>query len=87
MRLENGELATNDEKNADVFEPHSVNVFNRKDAPVDNSVLQLIQQRPMTDHLNHPPTPIEISKHIQKAAQDKAGGESGITGSRALKAL
>eukprot|EP00978_Attheya_sp_CCMP212_P013748 scaffold34597_cov43-Attheya_sp.AAC.3 len=58
----------------------------RKDAPVDNSVLQLIQQRPMKDHLNHPPTPIEIPKHIQKAAHDKAGGESGITG-RALKAL
>eukprot|EP00978_Attheya_sp_CCMP212_P028965 scaffold101298_cov57-Attheya_sp.AAC.1 len=37
MRLENGELGTNDEENADVFEPHSFNVFNRKDAPVDNS--------------------------------------------------
>eukprot|EP00978_Attheya_sp_CCMP212_P012127 scaffold30130_cov58-Attheya_sp.AAC.9 len=40
----------------------------------------------MKDHLNHPPTPKEISKHINKAAQDKAGGESRITG-RVLKAL
>eukprot|EP00978_Attheya_sp_CCMP212_P017788 scaffold47921_cov55-Attheya_sp.AAC.5 len=86
MRLENGELASNDEENADVFEPHLFNAFNRNDAPVDNIVLQLIQQRPMKDQLNHPPTPKEISKHINKAAQDKAGGESEITG-RALKAL
>ena len=86
MRLENGTLATNDEENADVFEPHSFNVFNRNDAPVDNNVLQMIQQRPMKTHLDQPPTRLEITTHINKAGQDKSGGESGITG-RALKAL
>ena len=86
MRLENGNLACSDEENADVFEPHSFKVYNRTDAPVDTSVLQNIQQRPMKHHLNNPPTRLEISKHIEKAGQDKAGGESGITG-RALKAL
>eukprot|EP00978_Attheya_sp_CCMP212_P036585 scaffold167269_cov29-Attheya_sp.AAC.1 len=39
MRLENGELAINDEENPDVFEPHSFNVFNRNDTPVDDSVM------------------------------------------------
>jgi len=47
MNLKNGELAVNDEENAEALEQHSFNVFNQNDAPVDNSVLQLIQQRPM----------------------------------------
>eukprot|EP00978_Attheya_sp_CCMP212_P044245 scaffold305120_cov29-Attheya_sp.AAC.2 len=71
MRLENGELATNDEENADIFDPHSFNVFNRKDAPVDNSVLQLIQQRPMKDHLNHPQRNIKAHTNKSCAGQGR----------------
>jgi hypothetical protein len=49
-------------------------------------LLDRIEQRSMKMHLDHPPTGKEIEKHIQKAARDKAGGESSITG-RAIKAL
>eukprot|EP00978_Attheya_sp_CCMP212_P012178 scaffold30281_cov42-Attheya_sp.AAC.3 len=37
-------------------------------------------------HLDHPPTYKEIKKHIQKVANNKAGGESTING-RAIKVL
>eukprot|EP00978_Attheya_sp_CCMP212_P040841 scaffold226946_cov37-Attheya_sp.AAC.1 len=86
MELPDGSLAINDEQNADVFEPHSTKVFNRDDPPVDFTVLDRIEQRSMKMHLDHPPTGKEIEKHIQKAARDKAGGESTITG-RAIIAL
>jgi hypothetical protein len=86
MALPDGELATNDEQNADVFEPHSTKVFNRDDAPVDRSILQRIEKRRVKTFLDHPPTSEEVEKHIRKAGKDKAGGESSITG-RAIKAL
>eukprot|EP00978_Attheya_sp_CCMP212_P006821 scaffold15889_cov71-Attheya_sp.AAC.2 len=44
MALPNGELATNNEQNVDVFELHSTKVFNRDDAPVDRSILQRIKK-------------------------------------------
>jgi hypothetical protein len=86
MELPDSLRAINDEQNADVFEPHSTKVFNRDDAPVNFTVLDRIEQRSMKMHLDHPPTGKEIGKHIQKAARDKAGGESTIT-TRAIKAL
>jgi hypothetical protein len=39
MELPDGSLATNDEQNANVFEPHLTKVFNRDDAPIDFTVL------------------------------------------------
>eukprot|EP00978_Attheya_sp_CCMP212_P005464 scaffold12240_cov77-Attheya_sp.AAC.2 len=65
--------ATNDEQSADVFESHLTKVFNRDDAPVDFTVLDMIDQRSTKTHLDHPPTYKEIEKHIQKAAKNKAG--------------
>jgi hypothetical protein len=86
MEPPDGLLATNDKKNADVFEPHSTKDFNRDDAPVGFTVLDRIEQRSIKMHLDHPPTGKEIEKYIQKAARDKAGGKTLITG-RAIKAL
>jgi len=86
MQKPDGTFATTDKENADVFEPHYTQVYNRDDAPVDDAPIDDIPQRNVHTQHDHPPTITELDKALAKAENDKVTGESGIT-ARALKAL
>ncbi|KAL7524551.1 hypothetical protein ACHAXR_000620, partial [Thalassiosira sp. AJA248-18] len=53
MKRSNGDLATNDDENIEVMQPHFQRVFNNH-RPVDLSALELIKQRSTMWSLNDP---------------------------------
>eukprot|EP00978_Attheya_sp_CCMP212_P018863 scaffold52116_cov40-Attheya_sp.AAC.1 len=76
MKMPNGETATNDKENADVFEPHFEKVFNNVQ-PTDETVLEEIEQRTVDETLDFPPTRGEVVRALKKMQNGKAPGENG----------
>eukprot|EP00978_Attheya_sp_CCMP212_P004158 scaffold9027_cov61-Attheya_sp.AAC.6 len=85
MRKADGNLATSDSDNADVMGEHFTKVFNNH-RPIDTSVLDELNQRPIIEELGNPPTEAEFDKALRNIANGKSPGESGIT-PEALKGL
>jgi hypothetical protein len=85
MKLENGDLASNAKENMSVFGMHFYKVLNNH-RPVDNSVLNLIKQKPCLTAINAPITLKEVKHAINKLKKGKAPGLNGIT-PEALKAM
>ena len=85
MRLASGELASNAKENMSVFGLHFTNVLNNH-RPVDNSVLDLLKQKPCMTSIDNPITFSEVKKAINKLKKGKSPGLNGIP-PEALKAM
>ena len=77
MRLPNGELAKNDEENMSVMGPHLNKVFNNH-RPVDDTVLDLLEQREKFDDLDESIQWSEMIDAIKGLQNDKSPGEDGV---------
>ncbi len=77
MKLENGDLASTAEENMSVFGMHFHKVLNTH-RPVDDSVLNLINQKPCLTTIDAPITFREVKHAINKLKQGKAPGLNGI---------
>eukprot|EP00957_Ditylum_brightwellii_P112491 8576437-Ditylum_brightwellii.AAC.1 len=79
--------ATTDKKNAQVFAQHFNKLFNNQlPLPCDPTVLNFINQLPDFFHLATPISLSEVCAALQRMANGKAPGPSGIT-SDALKSM
>jgi len=85
MKLENGDLASNAKENMSVFGMHFHKVLNTH-RPVNNSVLDLIGQKPCLTTIDAPITFREVKHAINKLKKGKAPGLNGIP-PEALKAM
>jgi hypothetical protein len=85
MKMEDGSFAVSDKDNADIMGSHFKKVFNNH-KPIDLSVLEELEQKPILDELGFTPTEGEIRAALRKIANGKSPGESGIT-PEALKGL
>jgi hypothetical protein len=85
MKLETGNLASNAKENMSVFSLHFHKVLNNH-RPVDDSVLELINQKPCHTAINTPITFREVKRTINKLKKGKAPGLNGIP-PEALKAM
>jgi hypothetical protein len=85
MKLDNGELASNAKENMSVFGMHFHKVLNTH-RPVDETVLDLIPQKPCLTKIDTPITFTEIKRAIAKLKKGKAPGLNGIP-PEALKAM
>ena len=81
-----GKVATSNKENAKVLRSYCTSLYNRTNAPIDPTVLDEVDQRPLMDSLGAPPTFDEMEDAIRKMRNNKALGESGIP-AEALKAL
>ncbi len=77
MKLENGDLASNAKENMSVFGMHFHKVLNNH-RPVDDSVLDLIKQKPCLTTIDAPITFREVKHAINKLKTGKAPGLNGI---------
>jgi hypothetical protein len=71
MKLENSDLASNTKENMSIFGMHFHKVLNNH-KPVDNSVLNLIEQKPYLTAINAPITFKEVKCAINKLKKGKA---------------
>jgi hypothetical protein len=85
MKLESGELASNANENMSIFSMHFHKVLNNN-TPVDDSVLDLIEQKPCLTAIDTPITFREVKNAINKLKKGKAAGLNGIP-PEALKAM
>jgi hypothetical protein len=85
MKLDNGDLASNAKENMSVFSTHFHKVLNNH-RPVDDSVLELIPQKPCLTDIDTPITFGEVKRAITKLKKGKAPGLNGIP-PEALKAM
>ena len=85
MKLESGDLASNAKENMSVFSLHFHNVLNNH-RPVDDTVLELIPQKPCLSAIDTPITFREVKRAINKLKKGKAPGLNGIP-PEALKAM
>jgi hypothetical protein len=85
MKLENGDLASNAKENMSVFGMHFHKVLNNY-RPVDNSVLDLVEQKPFFTAIDAPTTFKEVMCAINKLKRGKAPGLNSIP-LEALKAM
>ena len=85
MRLDNGDLASNAKENMSVFSMHFHKVLNNH-VPVDDTVLELIPQKPCLTAIDTPITFQEVKRAITKLKKGKAPGLNGIP-PEALKAM
>ena len=85
MKLENGELASNAKENMSVFSMHFNKVLNNH-VPVDDTVLDLIPQKPRLTIIDTPITFHEVKRAIAKLKKGKSPGLNGIP-PEALKAM
>jgi hypothetical protein len=70
MKLKNGDLASNAKENISVFGMHFHKILNNH-RPVDNSVLDLIKQRPCLTTIDAPITFREVKSAINKLKKGK----------------
>ena len=77
MRMEDGKKAGNDKENMEVMYPHFQRVFNNH-RPVDDSVLDLLEQRRTEWDLNDCITWKEFDRAVNKLTAGKAPGLNGI---------
>jgi hypothetical protein len=77
MKLDNGDLASNTKKNMSVFSMHFHKVLNNH-RPVDDSVLELIPQKPCLTDIDTPITFREVKRAITKLKKGKAPSLNGI---------
>ena len=75
LRKSNGELASSDAENAEVFVEHFSKVLNIE-SEFDDSILALIKQRRIRDELADIPEKDEVVKAIKKMKNNKAAGDS-----------
>ena len=76
MKKPDGTVCRSPEENADVFKAHFEELFGR--LPVcDVSVLDLLEQLPVRDGLDHPPTDKEFEKAVSQL-RNTAPGDSGL---------
>ncbi len=85
MKLKNRDLASNAKENMSVFSMHFHKVLNTH-RPVDDSVLNLIDQKPCLTTIDAPITFREVKHTINKLKKGKAPGLNGIP-PEALKAM
>jgi hypothetical protein len=85
MKPEIGDLASNAKENMSVFGMHFYKVLNNH-RPVDNSVLDLIVQKPCLTAIDAPISFKEVKRAINKLKKGKAPGLNGIP-PEALKAM
>jgi hypothetical protein len=85
MKLDNSDLASNAKENMSIFCMHFHKVLNNH-RPVDNSVVELIPQKPCLTDINAPITFQEVKCAITKLKKGKAPGLNGIP-PEALKAM
>ncbi len=83
--LESGELASNAKENMPIFSIHFHKVLSNNKT-VDNSVLDLIEQKPCLAAINLPITFREVKHAINKLKKGKAAGLNGIP-PEAIKAM
>ena len=83
--LASGEFASNSKENLSVFGLHFTNVLNNL-RPVDNSVLDLLEQKPCMTLIDNPITFSKVKKAINKLKKGKSPGLNGIS-PEALKAM
>ena len=84
MRKEDGTGCKSSEENAQVFKEHFKKLC--KCVPIyDRSVLELLQQKPVINGVDHPPTDEEVLKAVN-SLKSNAPGESGLT-SQMFKAI
>jgi hypothetical protein len=86
LRTSDGSISSASAATIAVAQPYCQKLYNRDDAPVDQTVLDEIKQRPVISRLAEPPTYDEFEKAIFKLAYGKAPGESGVT-AEAIKAV
>eukprot|EP00957_Ditylum_brightwellii_P150829 11484681-Ditylum_brightwellii.AAC.1 len=87
MKMGDGRKAKTDEENVQVFAKHFNKLFNNQSPlPCDPTTLDLIDQLPDFLHLANPISLHEVCVVLQRMANGKAAGPSGIT-SDALKSL
>ncbi len=84
-KLENGDLASNAKENMSFFGMHFHKVLNNH-RPIDNSVLDLIEQKPCLTAIDAPITFKEVKRAINILKMGKAPGLSSIL-PEALKAM
>ena len=77
MKLKNGDLASNAKENMSVFSLHFHKVLNNH-RPVDDSVLELIDQKPCHIAIDNPVTFHEVKRAINKLKKGKAPSLNGI---------
>ena len=85
MKLDNGDLASNAKENMSVFSVHFHKVLNNH-RPVDDSILELIPQKPCLTDIDTPITFRQVKRAITKLKKGKAPGLNGIP-PEALKAM
>ena len=85
MKLESGELAFIAKENMYIFSMHFHKVLNNN-TPFDDSVLDLIEQKPCHTTIDTPITFREVKNAINKLKKGKAAGLNGIP-PEALKAM
>jgi hypothetical protein len=85
MKLESGKLASNAKENMSIFSMHFHKVLNNN-TPVNDSVLDLIEQKPCLTAIDTPITFREVKNAINKLKKGKAAGLNGIP-PEALKAM
>ncbi len=85
LKLKNGDLASKAKENMSVFGMHFHKVLNNH-RPIDNSVLNLIKQKPCLTAIDAPITFKEVKHAINKLKKGKAPGLNGIP-PRALKVM
>lgn len=81
-----GKIATNNAENLTILRDFCHKLYNRKDAPPDRTVIDLIHQRAKLFCLADPPTYKEIKRILRKLKNNKAPGASQVT-PEALKNL
>eukprot|EP00957_Ditylum_brightwellii_P146892 11182742-Ditylum_brightwellii.AAC.1 len=85
--MADGRKAKTDEENAQVFATHFDKLFNNKPPlPCDPTALDLIDQMPNFTCIAAPISLLEVRAALQRMANGKAPGPSGITFD-ALKAM
>jgi hypothetical protein len=85
MKLDNGELASNAKEIMSVFSMHFHKVLNTQ-RPVDDTVLDLIEQKPCLTNIDTPITFKEVRRAINKLKKWKAPRLNGLP-PEALKAM
>ena len=77
MKKSDGSKCVNAEENAEVFREHFQKLYERE--PIyDHTVIELLEQQPVFEGVDHNPTDDEIIKATQ-SLKNNAPGESGVT--------
>ena len=78
FQAKDGTIATDNKSNVRILKNHYHKVFNRQ-VEVDESILEQLKQRPITQELGEPPDKQQVHAAIQKMKTNKAPGISGVT--------